>query len=226
LEITSGSICAIVGPSGSGKSTLLSIVAGLIKPQQGAVEFIQPGDPNQEYYPKASMMFQEPALLPWRTVAENIALPLELSSEKTRDLQTVQSAVDFGRLQGFEKFYPHEIPGGMQSRVAVARALITSPSLLLLDEPLGNIDENMARDLLVRLSDWAFKHGTTIVMATHSLEQAVFLADRVIVLSMSPGRLEGTVDVTFPKPRTAELFEDVAFFEALMSVRRRMKKVE
>lgn len=190
----------IVGPSGCGKSTLLKIIAGLDQDYEGTVLHLD--RPVRTPHPKIGLVFQEYSLLPWRTVRENIALGPEFAGASRRDRNEIAS--EYLTLIGLEKFgtaYPHELSGGMQQRVAIARALANNPDLLLMDEPFGALDAHtrilMQRELL-RIRD---RHRKTILFVTHSVDEAVYLADRIHVLSAHPARIRATIDVPMPMPR-------------------------
>jgi NitT/TauT family transport system ATP-binding protein len=205
LESISFEICpqefiCVLGPSGSGKSTLLRILAGLLPATQG--EVIIEGERLDGPRRGAGLVFQKANLMPWRTVLQNITLPLELTNMPAeRARQLAHEMVELVGLQGFENTLPRDLSGGMAQRVAIARALIYDPDVLLLDEPLGALDaltrERMADELL---SIWQ-KRRKTVVMVTHSISEALFLADRVLVLSQRPGRLRLDLPVNLPRPR-------------------------
>lgn len=190
----------VLGPSGSGKSTLLRVLAGIIPPLHGRVEY---REGNQ---PRIGFVFQQANLMPWRTVLENITLPLELQGVPAEEAaaRAVEQVQTMG-LQGFEKSYPAELSGGMAQRVAIARALIQNPDLLLLDEPFGALDaltrERMSAELL---NLWQARQ-TTVIMVTHSISEALLLADRVLVFSPRPGRIHLELTVPLARPRTEEV---------------------
>lgn len=213
-----GEFLALVGPSGSGKSTLLRLLAGLLPPDDGVVNF----DGAALVAPRADigLVFQEPNLMPWRTTLENIALPLEIQGATKMDaLNAAKKLSDLMGLQGFEAAFPQQLSGGMQQRVALARALIHKPRLLLLDEPFGALDALTRERMNVELLRiWQLYHATAILV-THSISEAVFLADRVLVLSARPGRVTTTVDVLLPRPRTLDLLTDDRFVELTRAVR-------
>jgi len=190
----------VLGPSGSGKSTLLRILAGLLPPTQGEV-FLQGQRVNG---PRRSVgfVFQKANLMPWRTVLENITLPLELGNlSRAQAEKKAQEMVELVGLEGFENSLPHDLSGGMAQRVAIARALVHDPEVLLLDEPFGALDamtrERMGDELL-RI--WQVRRKT-VIMVTHSISEAIFLADRVLVLSQRPGQLRQDLEVGLPRPR-------------------------
>ena len=198
FEIEAGSFTCLIGPSGGGKSTLLRALAGLINPSAGEI-LIDGQAPDKA---AIGMVFQKPDLMPWRTLAQNISLPLELDGVKGPALQSkTQQLLQLVGLEGFEKHYPHELSGGMAQRASIARALIREPKLLLLDEPFGQLDaftrERMGDELL-RI--WEEKQQT-ILMVTHSIPEAVYLADRVLVLSARPARIKADLTIALPRPR-------------------------
>jgi NitT/TauT family transport system ATP-binding protein len=196
-------IC-VLGPSGSGKSTLLRILAGLLPPTQGQVHF--DGSPLQGPSRRVGLVFQDPNLMPWRTVLENIILPLEIQGlrQETARAQALE-LIQLVGLTGFEDWLPRDLSGGMAQRVAIARALIYDPDVLLLDEPFGGLDaltrERMASELL-RI--WA-AHRKTVLMVTHSIPEAVYLADRILVLTSRPGQICLDMAVALPRPRDEEI---------------------
>jgi NitT/TauT family transport system ATP-binding protein len=219
MDVSAGETLAVVGPSGCGKSTLLNVISGRLPPSEGKVSF---GGPNSlSNFPQPGdlgVVFQDPALLPWRSVLDNIRLPLEIIGAQPNDL-SVDSLIGFAGLSGFENFLPRQLSGGMRSRVGLARGLATSPSLFLMDEPFGALDELTARRLLVDLSLLLAKHHPTTLLVSHQLEQAIFLADRIIVLTMRPASIAGEVLVPFDKPRRLDIIDDYRFFECLKEVR-------
>ena len=189
----------LLGPSGSGKSTLLRILAGLLQPTSG--EFIFQGGT-----PRIGMVFQQANLMPWRTVQENITLPLELGGiSPSERRQRARELVELVGLQGFEDSWPRDLSGGMAQRVAIARALAHDPDLLLLDEPFGSLDaltrERMGGELL---HIWQ-QSRKTVLMVTHSISEALFLSDRVLVLTARPGRIKLDLLVDLPRPRREEM---------------------
>jgi NitT/TauT family transport system ATP-binding protein len=195
---------AVLGPSGSGKSTLLRILAGLLQPTRGQVQFHFPGKEAQR--PRIGFVFQQANLMPWRTALENITLPLELEGISSDQAIThAQSLIDLVGLQGFEDVRPRDLSGGMAQRVAIARALIMNPDLLLLDEPFGSLDaltrERMGAELL-RI--WQADRKT-VIMVTHSISEALFLSDRVLVMTPRPGKFCLDMTVDLPRPRVEEM---------------------
>jgi NitT/TauT family transport system ATP-binding protein len=222
LTIPAGQVTAIVGPSGSGKSTLLRVMSGLLPADTGTVTLH--GTPVTGPDERVGMVFQEPRLLPWRSAIENVAYPLELRGEprpartaRARELLTLVG------LTGFESARPAQLSGGMAQRVALARALALDPPVLLLDEPFGALDA-LTRDRLdaevLRL--WE-RIGTTIVLVTHSIPEAVFLADRVLVLSARPGRVVADIAVPLPRPRRWDDLDEAISAPVAIAVRRALE---
>jgi NitT/TauT family transport system ATP-binding protein len=206
LTVGRGELVAIVGPSGCGKSTLLRIIAGLRSPSRGQV--LVDGHPVVRPIPSVGMVFQAPVLLKWRTIADNVLLPAELSRLDPRDYR--DRAAQLLRLVGLAEFaqkLPRELSGGMQQRAALCRALLLDPPLLLMDEPFGALDamtrDEMNLELLRVWGQGSGEERKTIVFVTHSIPEAVFLADRVMVMTSRPGRLGRVFDVPLPRPRTA-----------------------
>lgn len=215
FDIAAGEVIAIMGPSGSGKSTLLNIVAGREAPDSGTIRHASP--------PRISRVFQEPALLPWRTVFENVRLPLELLNDLGDADGRVARAMMLAAVSEFSSFFPRELSGGLASRVAIARALVTNPDLLLLDEPFGSLDEVTAEQVMLRIASIVESLGATAVLVSHSVEQAVFLADRVIVLSQRPARILATIVIEHPRPRTRAFLDQESFTRAVLAVRRELR---
>ncbi len=218
LHAAPGEFVTIVGPSGCGKSTLLRILAGLVRPTHGQVFFdgAHLDGPRQD----VGIVFQYANLMPWRTVLANVRLPLDILGvpRKEGDARAREMLALVG-LQGFEKAYPRQLSGGMQQRVALARALVRSPRLLLLDEPFGALDAlTRERMNLELLRIWAH-HRQTAVMVTHSIQEAVFISDRVLVMTPRPGRIAGEVHVTLPRPRTLEMMAWAEFGRLAQEVR-------
>jgi NitT/TauT family transport system ATP-binding protein len=208
----------VVGPSGSGKTTLLRLLGGLLRPTSGEVEF--EGERLEGPRPRIGFVFQQANLMPWRTVAANVALPLELQGTgKVEAEARAQSLIELVGLVGFEASYPRDLSGGMAQRVAIARALIHEPELLLLDEPFGALDaltrERMAAELL-RIWDARKK---TVVMVTHSIPEAILLADRVLALSPRPGQIRLDLAIPLPRPRDLSMTYTHEFGELAARVR-------
>jgi NitT/TauT family transport system ATP-binding protein len=200
FEVYPREFICVLGPSGSGKTTLLRILAGLIKPASGSFMF------GRGEQPSIGMVFQQANLMPWRTVIENIKLPLEIiNMDAESALRKTQEMTKLVGLQGFEGALPRDLSGGMAQRVAIARALIHDPDLLLLDEPFGSLDaitrERMWTELL---NIWQMQQKT-VIMVTHSINESLFLADRVLVLTQRPGTIKMDVEVDLPRPRNDDM---------------------
>ena len=220
LEVGSGEFVSLIGPSGCGKSTLLRVIGDLVEPTAGDILVNGKQAHRARLDRDYGIVFQAAVLYDWRTVAKNIALPLELLGwSRARRAERVRDMVELVELQGFEKLHPWQLSGGMQQRVAIARALSFSPAPLLMDEPFGALDE-MTRERLNMelLRIWA-EIGSTIIFVTHSISEAVFLSTRVVIMSPRPGRITGFVEVDLPQPRTVETREDPRFFELVTEVR-------
>ncbi|MBG0785994.1 MAG: ABC transporter ATP-binding protein [Anaerolineaceae bacterium] len=189
----------LIGPSGSGKSTLLRVLAGLIPPTKGTAQY------NTDQ-PKVGLVFQKANLMPWRRVIDNIGLPLELAGvPKATIHDRAMDLIKLVGLEGFEQTYPQDLSGGMAQRVAIARSLMQDPDILLLDEPFGSLDaltrERMGDELL---HIWQARQKT-VLMVTHSISEAVYLSDRVLVLSPRPGTIKLDLNITLPRPRTPDM---------------------
>lgn len=223
LDIAEGEFVSLIGPSGCGKSTLLRVIADLLQPTAGAVEVHgKPADVARRER-NYGMVFQSPVLYDWRTVERNVQLPLELMKvSKKERAERCRELLELVGLEEFAQRYPWQLSGGMQQRVAIARALSFRPSILLMDEPFGALDE-MTRERLNMelLSIWS-QTGTTIVFVTHSIPEAVFLSDRVVVMTPRPGRIEHIVQIDLPRPRGGEIREDERFFRRIAEVRTRL----
>lgn len=211
---------SIVGPSGCGKSTLLRVVAGLIRPSQGEVLFdgiLRQEMPN----PFATgYVFQDAALLEWRTVYENVILPLELKDTEKNEANNIAiKLIDLVGLKGFINNYPHELSGGMRQRVSIARALSSHPRLLLMDEPFSALDEMTRERMNTELLRIWNEAKSTVIFVTHNLFEAVYLADRVIVLSQLPGRVVADVSIPIGRPRTEAVRDDETFHQTIQNIR-------
>jgi NitT/TauT family transport system ATP-binding protein len=201
LHVDDGEFVAVVGRSGCGKSTLLRITAGLLAPTSGRV--LVDGAPVTGPRREIALMFQRPALLPWRNVLHNVMLPVEIFGwPRKQHRRRAEQLLEMVGLNGFHKRLPHELSGGMQQRVALCRALIQQPRLLLMDEPFSALDALTREELSVELQRIHMELRTTMVFVTHSIDEAVLLADRVVVLSSRPGQVRKVVDVDIPRPRS------------------------
>jgi NitT/TauT family transport system ATP-binding protein len=201
LRVADGEFVAVVGRSGCGKSTLLRLIAGLLPPTGGRIEVA--GEPVVKPRRDVAMMFQRPALLPWRSVLDNVLLPVQIFGwRKAEYRDRAQQLLALTGLTGFEKRLPHELSGGMQQRVALCRALIGQPRVMLMDEPFSALDPLIREELAGELQRVHMEQEATTVFVTHSIDEAVLLADRVVVLTPRPGRVREIIDVRIPRPRT------------------------
>ena len=226
LSFERGEFVSIIGPSGCGKSTLLRIVGGLMAPTNGRV--LVDGKPPREAQreKQVGFVFQDPSLLPWRTVSGNVELPLQVNRHKTaRDPERL---VELVGLSSFKRYYPHQLSGGMQQRVAIARSLVTSPSLLLMDEPFGALDEitrsAMRFELLRIWRSEVEERNTTVLFVTHSIAEAILLADRVVVFTPQPGRVAADIRIDLPRPRPEEVESEPGFLEYSRQLRELLRE--
>lgn len=226
FDINKEEFVSIIGPSGCGKTTLLKIISGLVKPTKG--EIIIKENPVEIALKRREfgLVFQNPVLLPWRNALRNVELPLEILNYKT-SRNPPKKLLEVVGLKGFEKFYPKELSGGMQQRVAIARALTFEPSILLMDEPFGALDE-ITRDKmnLELLRIWREEKSitSTVIFVTHSIPEAVFLSDRIIVLSERPAIVEKIIEVDLPRLRTSEIKYSKKYIELIKCIRKLLKK--
>jgi NitT/TauT family transport system ATP-binding protein len=221
LQIAAGEFVALVGPSGCGKSTLLRLLAGLLKPTQGAVAV----EGSDRAAPRRAFVFQEPTLLPWRTVLENIALPMEVGAAPADAATRLQQTLTLvGLLPEDGRKFPRQLSGGMQMRVSLARAIITQPELLLLDEPFAALDDLLRQQLNEELLRWWQAQGWTAVFVTHNVAEAVFLSQRVLVMSPRPGRIVADIRIDQPYPRPPEWRADPAFAALVGQISDRLRQ--
>lgn len=225
-QIADGEFVSLIGPSGCGKSTLLRLIGDLLEPTQGAVTVFEKPAAQARLDRDYGMVFQQAGLFDWRTVAANVELPLELMGHSKSD-RAARSAemLKLVELGDFGASYPWQLSGGMQQRVAIARALSFSPDLLLMDEPFGALDEMTRETMQTEVLRIHEELRTTIVFVTHSISEAVFLSNRVIVLSPRPGRIHSIIDVELGG-RTAEIRESAEFFKKTTEVREALRGIE
>ncbi|MEK3789941.1 MULTISPECIES: ABC transporter ATP-binding protein [Paenibacillus] len=213
LDVRQSEFISIIGPSGCGKSTLLRILANLEPPTSGQMDWKDSAD-------NIGFVFQDATLLPWKTVLQNARFPLEVKKLLSKDsLSNLDKLLELAGLKGFENAYPRELSGGMKQRVSIVRALSYNPDVLLMDEPFGALDA-LTRDKmgieLMRIWDETKK---TILFVTHSISEAVFLSDRVIVMSPRPGKIDQVIDIELPRPRTVEVKETLEFVNYVKTLR-------
>ena len=199
LSVNRGEFVSLIGSSGCGKTTLLRLIAGLDKPQSGVITLdgreITSTDPQRGY------VVQQGALFPWLTVEQNIAASLRARHVYRRDKGLVSRYIALIGLQGFERAFPHQISGGMAQRVAIARALINKPAALLLDEPMGALDSFTRADLQDKLLELRRENDATMILVTHDVDEAIYLSDRIVIMTPRPGQISEIMDVTLPHPR-------------------------
>ena len=224
LEIREGEFIAVVGPSGCGKSTLLRLISGLLTPTSGEIDVRGKTPAQAQAAVEFGFVFQDAVLFPWLKVVDNVRLPDQILGKRNPmhgrnpDAYARQLLVDVG-LDGFESHYPEQLSGGMKQRVSLARALVYQPSILLMDEPFGALDEFTRDRLNLQLLEVWQKIGATVVFVTHSIQEAVFLADRVVVLSPRPGRISRIQDVPFGRPREFDMRFDPQFTSLVAELR-------
>jgi NitT/TauT family transport system ATP-binding protein len=221
LSIPAGSLLTVLGPSGCGKSTLLRVIADIVRPQSGEARVLGMTPEAARRSRKIGFVFQDATLLPWRSVLENVRLPLEVGGRRTLPPGAMgpEELLRLVGLAGWERALPHELSGGMRQRVAIARALLGGPRILLMDEPFGAVDE-ITRDRLNEelLRIWS-ETGTTIVFVTHSIYEAAFLGTEVLVLAANPGRVREIVPIRFEEPRRLSARETPEFMHQAARLR-------
>lgn len=218
LEIKPGEFVSLLGPSGCGKTTLLHIIDGLTAPSSGVVRFdnVPQVAPRREF----GVMFQNPVLLPWRTVRRNLALPTEILHMEQETSETrINEVLQLVGLTEFADRYPHELSGGMAQRVALCRLLMFDPDVLLMDEPFGALDEFTREAMNLELLRIWKDTGKTIVFVTHNISEAVFMSDRVVVMTPRPGRIAGIQTSSLPRPRYRELLASSELTEHVREIR-------
>ncbi|MEM0325989.1 MAG: ABC transporter ATP-binding protein [Desulfurococcaceae archaeon] len=211
LHVFKGEVLGVVGKSGCGKTTLLKIIAGILKPTKGTVEFLNEGGNLNR---RVGVMFQSPLLLPWRTVLKNVLLPIEIMGEDPEDY--VDRALELLKtvgLEGFENKYPWELSSGMQQRVSLCRAIIHKPQLLLLDEPFSALDAITREEMWLLLQTIVMRENCTTILVTHDIREALFLSDRVIVIGCKPGRVVDEIRISIHRPRRLDVLLTNTFSE-------------
>jgi NitT/TauT family transport system ATP-binding protein len=227
LSIASGEFVSLIGPSGCGKSTLLRLIANLIEPTSGELVVNNKSAKQARLDQDYGMAFQQSGLFEWRTVAKNIELPLELKGwDKATRHERALEMLELVKLADFANHFPWQLSGGMQQRVAIARALAVHPSLLLMDEPFGALDEMTREHMQSELLSICRASGTTVVFVTHSIPEAVYLSNRVVVMSPRPGRVTEIVDVSIEGERNDATRDNSAFFKGITAVREALRGVE
>jgi NitT/TauT family transport system ATP-binding protein len=221
LCLKDGEFGALIGPSGCGKSTLLRLIADILPPSGGSIKIGGAPPTAARERHDIGFVFQDPTLLPWRTVRENITLPLEIAGKSARRSSlSPDQLIDLVGLSGFANAKPAQLSGGMQQRCAIARALVLAPRLLLLDEPFGALDEITRYRMNVELLRIRAEAKTASLMVTHSIQEAAFMADKVFVLAARPGRIVEIVDVTLKRPRELAQMNEPAFEDAVTRIRK------
>jgi NitT/TauT family transport system ATP-binding protein len=224
LEIFRGEFVSLIGPSGCGKSTLLRLIGDLVAPTAGEVTVNGKPAAQARRDRDYGMVFQAPVLFEWRTVADNVALPLEVMGfDAGRRATRTKEMLDLVELSDFGAHHPWQLSGGMQQRVAIARALAFEPAILLMDEPFGALDEMTRERMNQEVQRIWQRTGTTIVFVTHSIPEAVFLSSRVVVMSARPGRITRIIDIDLPRPRTDDTRETERYFELVTQVREALR---
>jgi len=220
LDIEKGEFVSLVGPSGCGKTTLLRIIADLLTPSSGDIKISGESPHDARLKRKYGIVFQSAVLYEWRTVKKNIMLPLEIMHVPQKEQnERAEKMLELVGLTEFANHYPHQLSGGMQQRVGIARALAIQPEILLMDEPFSALDEFTREKLHIDLLKIWRKTNKTIVFVTHNIQESVFLSDKVCVLSPHPGRLSAVVDIDLPRPRTMEMKSTPEFTELVAKVR-------
>ncbi len=227
LDIYPGEFVSLLGPSGCGKSTLLRLIGDLTPPSTGALQVNGKSAHQARLDRDYGMVFQQATLYEWRSIVKNVQLPLEVMKySPERRESRAKEMIRLVQLEEFEQHYPWQLSGGMQQRVSIARALAFEPSILLMDEPFGALDEMTRERMQMELLRIWSQTETTVVFVTHSIAEAVFLSGRVVVMSARPGRITGVIDIDLLRPRTFETREDPRFFAKVTEVRECLRREE
>ena len=219
IEVREGEFLCVIGPSGCGKTTLLWSMAGLHELTSGRITI--DGEAITRPHPQIAMIFQDANLLPWRTLEKNIQLPFELK-RKAPDRARIQHLLERVGLTGFDNKYPRELSGGMQQRASIVRSLAVDPSVLLMDEPFGALDAFTRDEMNMLIQEIWMETGKTITFVTHSIPEAIFLADRIVVMSARPGRVGSVYEVDIPRPRSVEIQTQPDFIARVMEIKTRI----
>ena len=221
FDVREGELVCVLGPSGCGKTTLLWSMAGLHSLTRGQV--LIDGAQVTQPHPQVAMMFQEANLLPWRNLIRNINLPFEIKRLKPSDYRDrINGLLKRVGLAGFEHKFPRELSGGMQQRASIVRSLAVDPSMLLMDEPFGALDAFTRDEMNILIQEIWMETGKTIAFVTHSIPEAIFLADRIVVMSARPGRVASVYEVNIPRPRAVAIQTEPEFIARVMEIKRRI----
>jgi NitT/TauT family transport system ATP-binding protein len=210
IDVLNGEFLSLLGPSGCGKSTLLMMIAGLIRPTEGSINI--KGSPVVGPRPDIAVVFQQPVLLPWRTILDNVLFPVEVLRLPRKDyVDRAMELLAMAKIAEFAKYLPHQLSGGMRQRASICRALIRSPSILLMDEPFSALDAITRDEIGVELLRIWQANRKTVVFVTHSIREAAFLSDRVLVMGRRPATIAAEFKIDLPRPRTIPMMEEEAF---------------
>ena len=216
LDVREGEFLCILGPSGCGKTTLLWSMAGLHGLTSGEIRL---GDERIiRPHPEIAMIFQDANLLPWRNLLKNLALPFEIKHRRP-DMERIEQLLERVNLKGFENKFPRELSGGMQQRASIVRSLAVDPSVLLMDEPFGALDAFTRDEMNLLIQEIWMETGKTIAFVTHSISEAIFLADRVVVMSARPGRISAIYDIDIPRPRSVDIQTKPDFIARVLQIK-------
>src|SRR5947209_48911 len=219
FHINEGEFFVVVGPSGCGKSTLLKMISGLLAPSSG--EILVDGEKVTKPHGNVGIVFQNSLLLPWRNVLNNVLLPIDMKQlSRDKYLPRAMALLKMVGLEGFEKKLPWQLSGGMQQRASICRALVHDPKIMLMDEPFGALDAMTRERMNVELQRIQRETGKTVLLITHSIPEAVFLADRVLVMNERPGAIAAIYEVTLPRPRSLDVLADPVFVQLTQTIRR------